>query len=590
MDLSFSKGEVIDVLGVESNDWVNGCSESGRFGSFPKQYIDELIEPLDREHTNTDHDRSRDNVTVPAPPPRPSSNPIIPIATKPTSNSVKAANPSPSLPPRNTTPRSSSNSNHFQVSTNAELGRYTPDNSTQDVLDRLVYNTSSVTSPDFIEPLYWEESDMLELDEYARACPVEYTSSVSDLAAYLTEPFPEPLHKIRAIFAWVTDNISYDVHSFLNKINKSQQPADVLKSRSSVCEGYARLTQALGEASNLPIRQISGYAKGAFLSPRRGMRVDQQGAHAWNSILLHGQYLMIDSTWGAGYLATEGSPAFKKKFNPFYFLTNPSKFIYSHFPKDNRDQYLTPPMDESDFFELPWVQPLYHKYNLLIQSPKPRSPVLETSDDTLDIYVEALDKSTSSNIWGMPAQLKADNGQVISLSGQRAVGYSSEGRMVWWIHVVFNSPGTFNLNLFLGESSGSTNSAQSRSQLSEQLLTMTAINHGRGSAKTPIQVATIPRPITILSPLYQEIPLGTEYFRIVVHNTPGDQTPPPNLSVMSSWQDQQILQIVKQESGEAWYESEITFRQPKKLMLAIEKPTTIPGRKEVSYISTFIVG
>jgi hypothetical protein len=138
MDLSFSKGEVIDVLGVESNDWVNGCSESGRFGSFPKQYIDELIEPLDREHTNTDHDRSRDNVTVPAPPPRTSSNPIIPIATKPTSNSVKAANPSPSLPPRNTTPRSSSNSNHFQVSANAELGRYTPDNSTQDVLDRLV--------------------------------------------------------------------------------------------------------------------------------------------------------------------------------------------------------------------------------------------------------------------------------------------------------------------------------------------------------------------------------------------------------------------------------------------------------------------
>lgn len=121
-------------------------------------------------------------------------------------------------------------------------------------------------------------------------------------------------------------------------------------------------------------------------------------------------------------------------------------------------------------------------------------------------------------------------------------------------------------------------------------MTMTIINHGRGSAKTPIQVAAIPRPITILSPCYQEIPLGTELFKIIVHHTPGDQTPPPNLSVMSSWQDQHILRLVKQESGEAWYESEITFREPKKLMLAIEKPTAVPGRKEVSYISTFIVG
>lgn len=301
---------------------------------------------------------------------------------------------------------------------------------------------------------------MLELDEYARACPVEYTASVRDLAAYLTEPFPEPLHKIRAIFAWVTDNISYDVHSFLNKISRSQQPMDVLKSRSSVCEGYARLTQALGEASNLPIRQISGYAKGAFLSPQRGMRVDQQGGHAWNSILLHGQYLMIDSTWGAGHLVTEGAPAFKKKFNPFYFLTDPSEFIYSHFPKDNRDQYLSPPLTESDFFELPWVQPLYHKYSLIIQSPKPRLPILETSNDILDIYIEALDENTSSDIRSISGQLRYDNGQLVPLSGQKAVGYSNERRTVWWIRVICNSPGTFNLNLFLGESSGATVSLQ----------------------------------------------------------------------------------------------------------------------------------
>lgn len=312
-------------------------------------------------------------------------------------------------------------------------------------------DTVSVTAPDFVEPIYWEESDMAELDEYARACPIEYTHSINDLAAYLTDPFPEPLHKIRSIFAWITDNVSYDVHSFLNKIRKSQQPNDVLKSRSSVCEGYARLTQALGEACHLPIHMISGFAKGAFLSPQRGMRVDERGAHAWNCVLLHGQYLMIDSTWGAGYLDTVGGASFKKKFNPFFFLTHPSKIIYSHFPKDLKEQYLNPPMTEAEYFELPWTKEYYHQYNLLLQSPRPRTSVMETSDDTLDIFIEAQDTTITGTLKNLTGQLKSNDGCIQAAIGQRALGYKREGRDVWWIHVLCTTPGTFTLDLFVWE-------------------------------------------------------------------------------------------------------------------------------------------
>jgi transglutaminase/protease-like cytokinesis protein 3 len=290
---------------------------------------------------------------------------------------------------------------------------------------------------------------MAELDEYARACPPEYTRSVQDLAAYLTDPFPEPLHKIRAIFAWVTDNISYDVHSFLNHIRKSQQPQDVLQSRSSVCEGYARLTQALGEACHLPIRMISGYAKGAFLKPQRGLRVDDRGGHAWNCILLHGQYLMIDSTWGAGHLSTDGNPCFNKAFNPFFFLTDPTKFIYSHFPRDINEQYLNPPFSESEFFDLPWTKETYHRHNLLLLSPKPRTSVMETNDDTLDIFIEAQSNGAVSEVDGISGHLKDKDGHVQPAIGQRAVGYKEEGRDVWWIHVVCSQSGEFELNLFV---------------------------------------------------------------------------------------------------------------------------------------------
>jgi len=586
MDLSFNEGEVIDVLGVESSGWLNGCNENGHFGSFPKQCVDELPQSLARQptspKTNLYHASSQPK---PIPPSRPAARPIVPVATRPTSTAAPKAVPSlpprtgaqaPSLPQRpssNTTPTK-------QVS---EVGRYIPDD-TPDIIDRLRNNTVSVTAPGFVEPIYWEENDMAELDEYARSCPAEYTHSIQDLAAYLTDPFPEPLHKIRAIFAWVTDNITYDVHSFLNKIRKSQQPNDVLKSRSSVCEGYARLTQALGEACHLPIRMVSGFAKGAFLNPQRGMRVDERGGHAWNSILLHGQYLMIDSTWGAGYLDTAGGGTFQKRFNPFFFLTDPSKLIYSHFPKDATEQYLNPPLTEEEYFDLPWTKESYHQYNLLLQSPRPRTPVLETTNNTVDIYIEEMDNASIRQMKSISGLLKSSDGTAQQAIGQRAIGYQAEGRNVWWIHVLCTAPGTFTLDVFVVQDNADSNAAQSQS--GHPCLLLTVINHGRGSDKTPLQMYSLPRPLTILTPLYQNVPLGTERFHIVLPLKQGEITP-PKLSVMSSWQDLHKLKLVKQESGEAWYESDIPFRQATTYHLCIEKSSAVFGRTEVAYICAY---
>jgi hypothetical protein len=118
-------------------------------------------------------------------------------------------------------------------------------------------------------------------------------------------------------------------------------------------------------------------------------------------------------------------------------------------------------------------------------------------------------------------------------------------------------------------------------------MTITIINHGTGSAKIPIQINAIPRPITILSPLHQNISLGTERVRIVLQTRPSERTP-PQLFVMSSSQDRQSIKLVKQESGEAWYESDVTFRQPNRYMMAIEKPSSIPGRIEFSFICILV--
>jgi hypothetical protein len=115
---------------------------------------------------------------------------------------------------------------------------------------------------------------------------------------------------------------------------------------------------------------------------------------------------------------------------------------------------------------------------------------------------------------------------------------------------------------------------------------MTIINNGSGSAQVPLQLYSLPRPLTLISPLYQNVSLGPERFRIVMPTETSERNP-PKLSVMSSWQDQQVIKLVKQEPGQAWYESDITFRQPITYNLAIEKPSSQIGRSEVSYICPF---
>ncbi len=65
-----------------------------------------------------------------------------------------------------------------------------------------------------------------------------------------------PLYKLRAIFVWITDNISYDCTSTACGAN------EVLKNRTAVCSGYSQLFYELSDAAGLNVMKISGDAKG----------------------------------------------------------------------------------------------------------------------------------------------------------------------------------------------------------------------------------------------------------------------------------------------------------------------------------------
>jgi transglutaminase/protease-like cytokinesis protein 3 len=72
------------------------------------------------------------------------------------------------------------------------------------------------------------------------------------------------MDKAVVLFLWITDNIKYDMESFLgNKVtNKLCDPKNILKTGKSVCSGYSSIFRDLAKEIDLKIKNISGYSKG----------------------------------------------------------------------------------------------------------------------------------------------------------------------------------------------------------------------------------------------------------------------------------------------------------------------------------------
>ena len=51
--------------------------------------------------------------------------------------------------------------------------------------------------------------------------------------------------------------------------------------------------------------------------------------HCWNLIKIDGYWCVLDATWGGGGY-DQATQIYNKKLNPFWFLTDPYQFLYTH--------------------------------------------------------------------------------------------------------------------------------------------------------------------------------------------------------------------------------------------------------------------
>lgn len=183
------------------------------------------------------------------------------------------------------------------------------------------------------------------VDADATSIPEANCTSVDALSSYIKQHFSVDTDRVRAIYVWEANHISYDVKRFNDRDKNPDAPpqtvADVLSTRSAVCQGYSDLFVDLCKAVGINAVLVTGYTK-------------SQGkvniiSHAWAAVELSGKWYFFDPTWGAGYVSDDDK--FVKRFNNTFYKILPEKFIGDHMPFDPMYEFLSYPLTNKEFIE-----------------------------------------------------------------------------------------------------------------------------------------------------------------------------------------------------------------------------------------------
>lgn len=178
-------------------------------------------------------------------------------------------------------------------------------------------------------------------DSLARRIPQEETKMVATLAGWINRQAQTDTEKARILFAWIANNIAYDVQQKFSPINfygDTQIAARTLATRLGMCIHYAELFSEVAMHMGLPAYTVAGQT-------RQDSALSATG-HAWVAVRLDGKWHLMDPTWAAG--AVQGL-IFKKKYDDRWFMVPPDRMVLTHLPFDPQWQLLARPMSLTFF-------------------------------------------------------------------------------------------------------------------------------------------------------------------------------------------------------------------------------------------------
>ncbi len=180
------------------------------------------------------------------------------------------------------------------------------------------------------------------------AMPAEAQDRIETVGRYLAARISDKHRLVKALHDYVVLRLHYDDDTRKNRDAGlpdalSQDAETVFAHRTGVCEGYARLLVALGDAAGVDIRYVGGQASGG---DDNEPHTEGGHGHAWNAVNFDGEWALIDATWDHadhGTVSTE------------YLFMPPGQFARDHTPDDPQWALTAPPLGLDDFLREPWI-------------------------------------------------------------------------------------------------------------------------------------------------------------------------------------------------------------------------------------------
>ena len=275
------------------------------------------------------------------------------------------------------------------------------------------------------------------------------------LGRFINKSFGTNLEKVRAIYSWIATHIEYNTAVYkpwTATYVYSPDPLDtatvwpsgdemvarkVMRKRTAVCDGYARLFKVLCNYVNVEAVIVQGFARGVGSSKFRTN-------HSWNAVQVDSIWQLIDVTWASGYL--NHLDDYVQRQNDYYFLTPPEQFIRDHYPEELRWTLMSNPPTPSEFKKTPFRSKHFYKYG--VEEYLPATGMIEAAvGDTLyfSLRLSDLEKAkrtgndpfmdtTTYALWPLSAFLYPEKEERKKVRYSYIVVADTQ-----WLHLLFNN-------------------------------------------------------------------------------------------------------------------------------------------------------
>lgn len=179
----------------------------------------------------------------------------------------------------------------------------------------------------------------------------------------------------RAIYYWISHNITMDLKGSKSNDNKNILPEKVVETRKATPLGYSTLFQEMCSQAGIRCLTVDGFVK--FSSEEINNPADEIN-HSWNVVQLGTSptdWYYADACKGAGF-PDKQFKNFSTQFTSEYFFADKALFNLDHYPDNIAWQLGGGPKSKKEFYALPLIGNA--AYPLGMKSAKPMTGYFKT--------------------------------------------------------------------------------------------------------------------------------------------------------------------------------------------------------------------